>query len=265
MVKTLQSRIVSGSVVLLTGSGLATAVNLAYNIVVAWFLGPKSFGHATVVYTLITLLSAVSLAFQIVSAKMVAQQHSERGKGASLSRLSSKCVRMRAFCGLRAVFISARNCGLSQPSRFRSGGPASNWGGFYVPLGSRRGYVQGNYEFHRLATNLVLEGIVRLGGSFLLILCGFGVRGVIAANAAAIVAAYFAITPKLAVRTPNPLRFWYALSRSISSIVVLCRPDADQQLRHRVGEASLPDARGRPLRSHRPGRPGDLLTYPPPW
>ena len=53
----------------------------------------------------------------------------------------------------------------------------------------------------------MLEGIVRLGGSFLLILSGFGVRGVIAANAAAIVAAYFAIAPRLARRVANPLRF----------------------------------------------------------
>ena len=72
--KTLQARIVSGSVVLLAGSGLTTAINLAYNILVARFLGPKGFGQATVVYTLLTLLSGVTLSFQIVSTKVVAQQ-----------------------------------------------------------------------------------------------------------------------------------------------------------------------------------------------
>jgi hypothetical protein len=40
-VKTLQARIVSGSVILLSGSGLTTAVNLAYNIAIARFLGPR--------------------------------------------------------------------------------------------------------------------------------------------------------------------------------------------------------------------------------
>src|ERR1700727_2479991 len=74
--KSLQARIVSGSVVLLSGSGLTTAINLAYNIVVAQFLGPKGFGHATVVYTLLTVLSAVTLSFQIISTKLVAQQKS---------------------------------------------------------------------------------------------------------------------------------------------------------------------------------------------
>src|SRR5580658_7685524 len=80
--KTLQSRIVSGSVVLLSGSGLTTAINLTYNIAVARFLGPKGFGHATVVYTILTLVSAVTLSFQIITAKMVAQQTSAEGKSA---------------------------------------------------------------------------------------------------------------------------------------------------------------------------------------
>ena len=38
-VKTLQARVLSGSFVLLTGSGLVTAINFAYNIAVARFLG----------------------------------------------------------------------------------------------------------------------------------------------------------------------------------------------------------------------------------
>ena len=55
--KTLQARILSGSIVLLSGSGLNTAINLAYNIAVARYLGPRGFGHATVIYTILVLLS----------------------------------------------------------------------------------------------------------------------------------------------------------------------------------------------------------------
>ncbi|MGC2327388.1 MAG: hypothetical protein WA604_11800, partial [Candidatus Sulfotelmatobacter sp.] len=69
---------------------------------------------------------------------------------------------------------------------------------FYVPLGTRRGYIQGAYGFHRLGTNLVLEGLVRLGGSLLAIMLGFGVPGVIAANGAAVAVAYLAAAPTLA-------------------------------------------------------------------
>ena len=74
--KTLQARIVSGSIVLLSGSGLNTGINLAYNIAVARYLGPKGFGHATVIYTILVLLSAVTLSFQIIASKMIAQQES---------------------------------------------------------------------------------------------------------------------------------------------------------------------------------------------
>jgi O-antigen/teichoic acid export membrane protein len=80
--KTLHARILSGSFVLLLGSGLAAVINFVYNVSVARFLGPTAFGHATAVYTLLTLISAVTLSFQIVPAKVVAQQSSPEAKGA---------------------------------------------------------------------------------------------------------------------------------------------------------------------------------------
>ena len=90
---------------------------------------------------------------------------------------------------------------------------------FYVPLGTRRGFIQGAYGFRALASNLILEGLVRLGGSLLLMVLGFGVRGVIAANAAAIAAAYFAAAPKLAPAVPSHLRLSYALRESLQAMV----------------------------------------------
>jgi hypothetical protein len=59
--------------------------------------------------------------------------------------------------------------------------------------------------------SLVIEGSVRLGGSYLLVVSGFGVRGVVAANAAAMAVSYFAMTPRLPARTSNPLHFWDGL------------------------------------------------------
>ena len=81
--KTLRARVLSGSFILLSGSGLATGINLVYNIAVARFLGPTAFGHATAVYTLLILISAVTLSFQIVCVKVVAQQGSPEGKSAA--------------------------------------------------------------------------------------------------------------------------------------------------------------------------------------
>jgi O-antigen/teichoic acid export membrane protein len=217
--KSLQSRILSGSVVLLAGSGLTTVINLAYNVIIAWFLGPKSFGHATVVYTILIILSAVSLAFQIVSAKVVAQQGSEETK-AQVYRVfhHSACG-----CGLLValvlfLFRDGITAYLNLPDSVLIALLAIG-AAFYIPLGSRRGYIQGRYQFRQLAMNLVLEGLVRLGGSALLVLLGYGVRGVIAANAAALAVAYFAIAPRLPQRSPNPLGFWYAFCEASQALL----------------------------------------------
>jgi O-antigen/teichoic acid export membrane protein len=217
--KTLRARILSGSVILLSGSGLATAVNLAYNIAVARFLGPDGFGNATAVYTLLTLISAITLSFQIVSAKVVAQQKTPEEKSAGYRSFH----RSAWACGIAvALTLVVFQNAISDYLNLRSPvlvvllaiGVA-----FYVPLGSRRGYLQGAYGFRSLATSLVLEGVVRLLGSLLLIEVGWGVRGVIAANSAAVAVAYFAIVPSLTGRMRNPLPVSHAF-REMSQAVI---------------------------------------------
>lgn len=206
--KTLQARIVSGSVVLLSGSGLTAAINLVYNLVIARYLGPKSFGHATVVYTLLTLLSALTLSYQIVCSKIVAQQQSPEGKAAAYRMFH----RSSWACGLAVavvlfLFRPEISDYLNLPDTVLVALLAIG-AAFYVPLGSRRGYIQGTYGFRGLATNLVVEGAARLSGSYALVLLGFGVRGVIAANAVAVAVAYFVIPPKIAAERVNPITLW---------------------------------------------------------
>jgi len=217
--KSLPYRIVSGSMILLSGSGMTIGTNLLYNIVVARFLGPKGFGQATVVYTILTLLSALTLSLQIVSTKMVAQQATPEGKAAVY-----RCFHRAAWtCGIFVALVLlvfrggiSSYLNLTDPLLIAllAAGAA-----FYVPLGPRRGFIQGTYGFRGLAVNLVLEGAVRLGGAFFLILAGYGVRGVIAANAAATAAAYLAIPPRLSGRMPNPLCPRYAVRETAQAIV----------------------------------------------
>jgi len=217
--KTLQARVLSGTFVLLSASGLATAINFAYNIAVARFLGPTAFGHATAVYTLLILISAVTLSFQIVSAKVVAQQSSLEGKSAVYRGFhKSAWAGGIAVALLLLVFQRAIADYLNLPSPILVVLLAIGVA-FYVPLGSRRGYIQGAYGFHRLATNLVLEGLVRLGGSLVLITLGLGVQGVIAANAAAIAVAYLAAAPKLAAAVPHELHIPDAFREALQAIV----------------------------------------------
>ena len=217
--RTLHKRIVAGSLVLLSGSSLTTAINLLYNILVARFIGPKGFGQATVVYTILTLISAVTLSFQIVSAKVMARQTSpEAGAGAyRLFHRSAWVVGL--FIALFLILFQkpiAVYLNLSSPMLVAL---LALGAGFYVPLGSRRGYIQGTYGFRRLATNLVVEGAVRLAGSFLLILLGLGVEGVIAANAAAVAVAYFSIAPRLVGRAPTSVLYSQALRETFQAMI----------------------------------------------
>ena len=208
--KSLQARIVGGSIVLLSSSGLTAAINLIYNIEIARFLGPKGFGHATVVYTLLTLLSAVTLAFQIIASKVVAQQNTLEGKTAVYRLFHRACWACGIFVALLLIaadgpIANYLNLGDSSLVALIAVGAA-----FYVPLGARRGYVQGTCGFRSLAVNMVLEQAVRLIGSLGLILLGFGVRGVIAANSVAIAVAYYAVRVTLAGHMKNPLRYSHA-------------------------------------------------------
>lgn len=217
--KSLQKRIVTGSVILLSGSTLVTGINLAYNIAVARFLGPRGFGHATVVYTLLTLVSAVTLSFQIVCAKVVAQQDSLESKRAAYRDFHLASWGFGAvISSLLMVFRHGVADYLNLPSpvliTLLAVGAA-----FYVPLGSRRGYIQGAYGFRRLATNLVLEAAIRLLGSIAMVLLGFGVTGVIAANAAAMAVAWLAIAPEQTASVPNPLRFRYAMREIAQALI----------------------------------------------
>jgi hypothetical protein len=79
--------------------------------------------------------------------------------------------------------------------------------------------VQGTYGFYRLAFNLALEGAVRLGGSYFLIQLGYGVRGVVAANATAIAVAYLATAPVSRTRIDNPVNLLHALQELFYAVV----------------------------------------------
>ncbi len=143
------------------------------------------------------LTSSVTLSVQILTAKIVAQR--------STPELQTLAYREFHRWGWAAgIFVSSlllllRNAitsYLNIPTPLLlvllAIGPT-----FYVPLGARRGYLLGTCSFRHLGSNLVIEALTRLFGSLVLMKLGFGVPGVIAANAAAVVVAYFLSRPKL--------------------------------------------------------------------
>ena len=203
--RSLQARIVAGSVVLLSGSTLAAVLNFLYNIAIAHFLGPGGFAHATVVYTLLTLISAATLSFQIVTAKVVAQQQTLQGKSAVYRQLHRDSWGWALSIALLLILFQRQISDyLNLPSSLLVVLLAIG-SAFYIPLGARRGYLQGAYGFRKFASSLVLEAIVRLGGSVLMVVLGTGVTGVIAANAAAEAVSWLAIVPHLSPKDAQPV------------------------------------------------------------
>jgi O-antigen/teichoic acid export membrane protein len=191
----LRSQLFGGVLTLLAGSGLVGVTNLVYNVVTARLLGPTGFANATAVYTILMLLSSITLAFQVVCAKYVAKSTSAPDRFQVFASLHQRSWIAGIGIGL-LLFLLERplTAYLNLPD------PVLIWllalgTTFYIPLGVRRGYIQGIHAFGPLAVNFMLEGLVRLGGVFVLIEMGLGVRGAVLASVLAVIVAYFFALP----------------------------------------------------------------------
>jgi O-antigen/teichoic acid export membrane protein len=198
----LRARLLSGSMIMLFSSALVGATNFIYNIAIARLLGAAQFGHATAIYTLLMLLSSVTLAFQIVCSKFVAKNTDIAAKVSVYQKLHRRSWQVSIIIGVVIVAASSVVTSyLNLPERIYvvllGLGTA-----IYIPLGVRRGLMQGVYNFRRLAENYVLEVVVKLVGALLLLHYGLGVTGVIAAVVASMAVAYVAGIPGAAFRIP---------------------------------------------------------------
>src|ERR1700746_3010465 len=158
----LRTRMLQGSVLLLASTGLVSATNLLYNIAIARGLGPEGFGHATAIYTLLMLLSAVTLAFQLVCSKLVAKTPDLAGKVAIYRALLRRSWLTALAVGTLIIVCSPLithylNLPATRDIVLLGLGTA-----IYVPLGTRRGMLQGTYDFSRLAMNFVLEALLKM-------------------------------------------------------------------------------------------------------
>src|SRR6202521_619472 len=193
--KTLKSQLLGGSLTLLAGSGLVGVTNLVYNVVTARLLGPAGFAHAPPVYTILMLMSGITLSFQVVCAKYVAKGASPEARATVFANLHQRSWIAGIAIGL-LLFLLERPIThyLNLPDPVLISLLALGTA-FYIPLGVRRGYIQGIHAFGPLSINFMLEGLVRLGGAFLLIELGMGVKGAVLASVLAVVVSYFVALP----------------------------------------------------------------------
>jgi O-antigen/teichoic acid export membrane protein len=201
--KALRDKLLGGSLTLLAGSGLVGVTNFVYNIATARLLGPTGFAHTTAVYTLLMLMSAITLTFQVVCAKYVANHELPDEKAAVYHELHRRAWIAGIAIGV-ALFLCrhvlADYLNLPDSNLITLLGVGTT---FYIPLGVRRGYIQGTHAFGPLAINFMLEGLMRLGGAFLLIGVGLGVQGAVLASVLAVIVSYLAAMPGPARGLPH--------------------------------------------------------------
>src|SRR5579862_1144796 len=217
--KALRSKLLGGSLTLLAGSGLVGVTNLVYNVATARLLGPSGFAHATAVYTLLMLVSCLTLSFQVVCAKYVAKSSSPKAQAAVFASLHQRSWMAGIAIGLLLFLCKGPLTSyLNLPDPILISLLAMGTA-FYIPLGVRRGYIQGIHAFGPLAVNFMLEGVVRLVGAFLLIELGMGVRGAVLASALAVMVAYFAALPSPGLATLSFRRVSISFQEGLQAIV----------------------------------------------
>ena len=206
---------------MLVSSGIVGGLNLVYNLAVAHELGASGFGHASAVYTVLMLLSSVHLSFQIVCSKLVARNKDLAGQIAIYRHLLRRAWTGAIGVGIvlivsRALVSSYLNLPTTKYIVILAAAVV-----FYIPLGVRRGLMQGMYDFRNLALNFVLEATVKVGGAFLFMAWGWGVSGVIGAVVASDVLAYTFSSPaptwmaRPRIGLPFPVAFGEGLQASL--------------------------------------------------
>lgn len=188
---TAHSRVFSGSIIMLIGSACVSLMNFGYNVAVARMLGPAEFSHAAAAVTLLMLSSCVNLAFQLVTAKLIARSIDPRERAGIYTALLRRAWMVGLGVGVGLAIASGP---IAAFLRFPS--PSflvvlATGLVFYMPLGAKRGGMQGTCKFSRLAISLSSEAVLKLIGAVALVVLGFGVMGAVAGISLSVILAYF--------------------------------------------------------------------------
>jgi O-antigen/teichoic acid export membrane protein len=184
------AKILNGSLILLIGSVFVSLANFGYNIGVARLLGPADFSHAAAAVTILMLISAMTLSFQLICTKLVAKADTTPAKAAVYQHLMKRAWCIGAGLGVFMLFSSSLLTAYLRLSTPWIIVLLSVGLTIYVPLGVKRGGLQGTCRFRGLAWNMAAEAIIKFIGAIVLIEFGFGVLGAVAAISASVILAF---------------------------------------------------------------------------
>jgi len=184
------ARVLSGSIILLLSAALVSAINFGYTVSMARMLGPAAFGHVSAAMTILMLVSAITLAFQLVCAKFVARNERPGARVKVYHSLLGKAW-IISLCVGAGLFLTRSTMAkyLNLPDPWILGVLAIGISA-YVPLGVRRGAMQGVCSFGRLSGNSIIESVAKFVTAILLVSVGYGVLGAVGAISASVLVAY---------------------------------------------------------------------------
>lgn len=198
-----EGKVFTGGVVMLGGSVLVSLANFGYNIGVAHLLGPGDFSQAAAAVTLLMLASCINLAYQLVTAKLIAKTIVPGERAAVYQSLLHRAWLTGLL--LAAFFVGASRW-IAEYLRMPSPTLVVILGLgmlFYIPLGVRRGGMQGTCLFLRLSLNLAAEAFVKLIAAVVLVLGGTGILGAVGAISLSVFAAFLLPTGDRDLRQPS--------------------------------------------------------------
>jgi O-antigen/teichoic acid export membrane protein len=200
-----RAHVVRGSGILLLSSGLVAVSNLVYNVLIARELGPAGFGHASALYTLLMMVTALTLSFQLITSKFIARTSDETLRAQTYAQMSKRAWQVGVAIGLAIAAGSSPLQSYFNLPEQRDLALLAGAATVYIPLGVRRGKMQGCYDFRSLAINVVVEVAVKLFGALLFLYFDMGVSGVMLAVLLSIFAAYAAGAPEATYRVTATL------------------------------------------------------------
>jgi O-antigen/teichoic acid export membrane protein len=199
------SIVLGGSLIMLVSSTLVSGLNFFFNVAMARMLGPSDFGNVTAAVTLLMLASAVTLAFQLVCAKLVAQQEDAGARAGIYQTLRRRAWIVSLLMGATLFLAKKPFAAFLHLSHPWTLGVLALGIAAYAPLGVRRGALQGTCSFNRLGGNFLVESLARFLAAVALVAAGYGVLGAVGALSASVVVACFAIPlPSQMKACPRP-------------------------------------------------------------
>ena len=167
----------SGSLIMMTGSTFANAINYLYHLSVGRWLGPSGYGELATLISLIGLLGIIPASISLVVIRYVSASKTEESKIALISWLRIKIFQLSFAIFIMILLIAPAISSFLHISNISYVIAIAVAFLFSLPAFYNRSILQGLLKFKESTISVLMENSIRLVVSILLIFLGFHVGG----------------------------------------------------------------------------------------